>query len=730
MPDISGLLGTLTDLLLVLIGFGLIIFVHELGHFVAARWAGIRVLAFAIGFGPAAFSFRKGMGLRRGSSETEYAQRLMAQAAGIAPAAGATPAHAISPTEYRFNWLPFGGYVKMLGQEDLNPQAVSAAPDSYQNCVPWKKMIVISAGVVMNIITAVLLFIVVFRAGLPTEPPMVGGVAPGSQAALAEATNAKALGITAPGLQPGDEIISVDGRETKQFTDVTMAIAMTSRNTPVDLQVRRAGVAEPLNFTIMPTTERGLRLLAIGIEPPRSLTFVGSRGATDRQQFDQIMSRFGLPGVEPGAKLVAINGDSNVRYSFQLNEAARRSDGKPLNLTFENPGGKRVEIAYQPRPVFERTAFELPNGDLGEIENLAGLTGVMGVEEAAERGKKQGLADGDLFVRLGGVEFPNAQVGMMTIRAAAGKTIQATVLRKVNGVDKQVSLVLDVGRDGRVGFIPSFDSEGTTLLGIPVPREPEAATLASVNDVPEDQIKYRPTPASDAHLVPGSRVIDVGGVAVSNFDQIREQLIRATGGAARAASSATVRMTVELPRLSDGVSPGPRQQVELALSAADVKALHTLGWSGPPVSGLFESSKILLKSSGPWNAVELGLRETKRMVLQVYITFGRLFEGTLKIQHLQGPVGIAHVGTVLADRGFVWLLFFFAMVSVNLAVVNFLPLPIVDGGQFLFIVYEQIFKKPVPVGFQNAVTLAGLILIGSMFLIVTFNDITNLFRSF
>jgi regulator of sigma E protease len=81
----------------------------------------------------------------------------------------------------------------------------------------------------------------------------------------------------------------------------------------------------------------------------------------------------------------------------------------------------------------------------------------------------------------------------------------------------------------------------------------------------------------------------------------------------------------------------------------------------------------------------------------------------------------------VAEKGLIWLLFFMGLISINLAVINFLPLPIVDGGQFLFLVYEQVRGKPVPVGVQNAVTMAGLVLIGSVFLIVTFNDVKNLF---
>lgn len=109
-----------------------------------------------------------------------------------------------------------------------------------------------------------------------------------------------------------------------------------------------------------------------------------------------------------------------------------------------------------------------------------------------------------------------------------------------------------------------------------------------------------------------------------------------------------------------------------------------------------------------------------------YLTFARLFEGTVKVEHLKGPVGIAHVGTLIASRGFVWLLFFLALVSVNLAVINFLPLPIVDGGQFLMIVYEMLVGRPVPMAVQGVVTTAGLILIAGLFLFVTFNDVRTL----
>src|SRR5687768_12903067 len=106
------------------IGFGFVVFWHELGHFLAAKWVGIKVEQFAVGMGQAVFSWRKGMGFKAGSTIPEYERRITEyyKASGIEPKeftttqiAQASEALGLSETEYRFNWLPIGGYVKMLG---------------------------------------------------------------------------------------------------------------------------------------------------------------------------------------------------------------------------------------------------------------------------------------------------------------------------------------------------------------------------------------------------------------------------------------------------------------------------------------------------------------------------------------------------------------------------------------------------------------------------------------
>src|SRR3954447_10692339 len=156
------------------LGFGFVIFWHELGHFLAAKWVGIKVEQFAVGFGQALISWRKGIGFRFGSSIKEYEAKLQQEGAAN-----------LGETEYRLNWIPLGGYVKMLGQDDLKANAQQDDPRAYNRKSIGARMVVVSAGVIMNIILAAIGFMIVFMMGFRAPPAIVGNVLPGSPAAKA-----------------------------------------------------------------------------------------------------------------------------------------------------------------------------------------------------------------------------------------------------------------------------------------------------------------------------------------------------------------------------------------------------------------------------------------------------------------------------------------------------------------------------------------------------------------
>ncbi len=307
---------------------------------------------------------------------------------------------------------------------------------------------------------------------------------------------------------------------------------------------------------------------------------------------------------------------------------------------------------------------------------------------------------------------------MFEIRSNKGKKLPVTLqrLNKETGEREAVTLEPHVSRKGIIGFSASDTNNASTLLALP-----EQSLISGVGKTEES---YKPA-ATRLIDVPGTIIEQVAGTPVNNLGMVRIALADATREAYEAgADSADVEMTLRHPFGADG---GEVIHKTWTLSRNELDRLHQLTWTSPLSPMAFAQEEFLLKGSSPIDSLDKGLDETRRVMLSTYTTFVRLFQGTVKVQHLKGPVGIAHLGTLMADKGWVWLLFLAAIISVNLAVINFLPLPIVDGGQFLFLLFEGVRGKPVPVGIQNAFALAGIVLIGAVFIIVTFNDIVGLF---
>lgn len=691
-------LGMFVDLFLVMITFGLIITIHELGHFIAAKWARVRVLAFAVGFGPAIGSYRKGIGFRRGSSEQEYLSRL-----------AKSDTDGISPTEYRLNALPLGGYVKMLGQDDMRPGAQSAERDSYQSVSPLKRMVIISAGVVFNIITAAILFVIVFTLGLKTEAPVIGMASASGPAATATLDDADRLGIAERGLRSGDRVLAINSDRIDTFTDVIVGVAMSAPGEEIKLRVARPGYDEPLFFRMTPQKNRLAGRLDIEVQPSASNTLGTRKSRTEREEINEVLAKSGLDGVQAGMRLVRANGVEVHESAFEAVEAFRASGGRAVELEFVGDSGATVTVSLAPQAETMRAEYNTggKNTRNVSVEHLLGFTPVMAVSEPDEGGKAAGLEAGDIFARIGDVEYPDLARGISEIRSHAGGPIDIVVLRGDGPIHdrERVPLTARVNKDGTIGF-GSGDTSGIAVM--------LAAPLPGLSDASDERV---PNLAPSLDLTGGSIVRSVDGIETPNFSAFREALARATRDTSDGGS---VELSVLLP-------DGSTRNEKLDLSRADIESLRALGWTAPDnFVYLFQPRQILLKASGPLDAMAMGLRRTKSAMTLTYLTFVRLFQGTVAVENLKGPVGIAHIGTLVAARGFVWLMFFAALISVNLAVINFLPLPIVDGGQFLYAVYEQVTGKPVPVQVQNAAALAGLVLIAAIFLFVTFNDIRNL----
>ena len=231
--------------------FGLLVLVHEFGHFITAKWAGIRVEEFGLGFPPALISFRK---RDQGGWEVMWFGRGRdGEAASTQTPFGGTSGSvstfdkpASDHTIYSLNLLPIGGFVRMPGENgDIHDTEGNYDPQSFAAKSAGKRIIVLVAGVVMNFLLAMLLFTIVYAQGDPTVDPssMVGQVVPGSPAAAA-------------GLHANDLILSVNGQPVKLFSDVVTLVnnsATAHKNqqtVPVHLVVRRHGEATPIQITV------------------------------------------------------------------------------------------------------------------------------------------------------------------------------------------------------------------------------------------------------------------------------------------------------------------------------------------------------------------------------------------------------------------------------------------------------------------------------------------------
>jgi len=191
-------IGFFGNVLLVLLGFGAVVIVHEFGHFIVAKLSGIKVEAFSLFMPPIFLGVQKteeGIRirilpeiLRKKGDESGNGSLCFTINRRCKP----------SETEYRVGLIPFGGFVKMLGQDDTGPASTSDDPRSYANKPPHIRAAVLAAGVTFNVISAVIVFMIVFLVGIRLTPPVVGDVYPNSPAALA-------------GLKAGDEIIEIEG---------------------------------------------------------------------------------------------------------------------------------------------------------------------------------------------------------------------------------------------------------------------------------------------------------------------------------------------------------------------------------------------------------------------------------------------------------------------------------------------------------------------------------------
>lgn len=619
-------LSWLWPIILVIFGFGVVIFVHELGHFLMARLVGIKVETFALGFGPRLFGFKRG--------QTDYSIRL----------------------------LPLGGYVKMLGQEDLaidqeKVLATGQDPASFLAKTPGQRMLVISGGVVMNVIFAAFAFILVFMHGWKTIDALVGRVEPDSPAAKA-------------GLQSGDRFVRIDGQKILHFNEVKLAIALSDPAKPVELELLRDG--QLIHKTVTPRQREDRQFRQIGVQSAREL--------------EVVYPGLAVTGYEPLKKgdLIVKAGTVTPIVLGQVDQVLEQAEGRPVELLVKRTvDGQVKHVRVYKRAVLALPATEDQSAEasiLGLVPRCKFLVSPEVYEYDAESERVQ---SGDVIIRIENIANPSKNEALKYFGTKQGETVECEVLRE--GKKRLAKLE-----------VPKKDSDFIVLT--------QSLGVDEANPILADTVAE----AKKMNIPRGARIVSCAGEPVKNWMDI-----------------------------IDALKSHPGEPLELGFELGDKKLTGTLeiptdqDWRknityagdllAPPVF-------TTIKGKYPHQAVRLGLRETVNVIKMVYVTIQRVvIDHSIRAREIGGPILILHMGKkVASERDIYELLYYFALISANLAVVNFLPIPIVDGGLAVLIILEKIRGRALSARSTAIWQTAGLALILSIFVLVTINDIRRL----
>ena len=264
----------LTDVLAVVVVLGVMILIHELGHFLAAKYFGIRVHVFSFGFWPRLFGFKRG------------------------------------DTDYRVCLLPLGGYVKMAGENVTDD--VSGTEDEFLSKPRWQRFVVAVMGPAMNIFLAVFLLTGLYmyryqRPAYQEGPALIGWVDEDSSAAAA-------------GFQSGDQITRIGDQQDPTWQDVEILV-VSNPDLPLAVSVERNG--ETVTNTLTPRPQGRARLGSAGwfpIMPAKLQAVEADLPAADA-------------GLRPGDTIVSINGNP-IRFWPKVSELIQANEGNVLEVAY------------------------------------------------------------------------------------------------------------------------------------------------------------------------------------------------------------------------------------------------------------------------------------------------------------------------------------------------------------------------------------------------------------
>ncbi|MCA9163234.1 MAG: site-2 protease family protein [Planctomycetales bacterium] len=718
----------LTDALLIAlnlgkaaIGLGFVIFVHELGHFAVAKMCGVKCEKFYVGFdvpikiGPIRFP--------RSLARFQWGE-----------------------TEYGIGIIPLGGYVKMLGQDDdpRNAQreadrirmkneesanggqvessgAYELDPRSYPAKSVPARIAIISAGVIMNLIFAVLMAAVAFRVGVPYSPTIVGGTSPGDPAWTA-------------GMSSMDRIMQIGEKgepnpNLRWRWDLLQSVGeagLSENPETIPMLVKKADSGERDWMQLTPSTRlKSVNGFAtVGIIPLASTTM------TKQISWDHVLPEDVRNQLQRNDRVVAVAGQTldrsmenwegdipDVEYGDRM--FALRAE--PVKLTFarpKNPEKPRPEGAEQ----FDVTLAPRPYRTLGLVMTIGPVVGV----QKGSPAEAAGVQAGDVLQAINGepvddpLRLPErvAELGTQDItlqmlrgEGEAKETVEVTLKPRKSHHQSRMR-----GHGDRVALEPlglAYDI-GFTVKDVVAGSPAEKAGLK-----PGDTIEKLEFHAADeAKRMESATKIDSFWYGPEGKEvNLREELFT-WFDIHQHMQDMLPDTEVKLFYTRDGKSE------TATLAAVDADA-----WFNPDRGLLFQVYDELHQVDSLVAAFPAAIERTKQELGRVAAMLKKLFTGKVSPKHLGGPIAIATVAGSEAAQGVPQLMMFLVFLSANLAILNFLPIPALDGGHLVFLLWEGITGKPADERVQGTLTLIGVTCLLGLILFVSLNDVGKLFFS-
>ena len=599
-------IGISSNVVLVIIGIGLLIFIHELGHFLVAKKIGVRVHAFSLGFGPAIISKQFG------------------------------------ETEYRVSLIPLGGYVKLAGEqrEDSN----TGEDWEFMSKKPWQRAAVLVAGVTCNTILAFILFIVAFNVGVPFITSEIGQAMPGGPAWEA-------------GIRTGDKIVRIDNITDPDFEDIFISVALNSSPAGIDMEIERDN--QTFNVNVVPEYDASVGVQRIGIAPTSTLEvdkiFTVENADTPAQ----------VSELNVNDEILEVNGKP-IATANDFRKIVNANPGKVLNLAVLRNDQKR-DIKVTPSVVTRWM--------IGLSCATATLDGV----------KK------DSFAYSLGLEKGDEVVKVNTQNINGFSELITTVKESPNGIIR-----LQVKRGNEVKNIKF------TKLGEETVKEFSEGIFPHYGLTVDSTVEG--FPAEESGIKPGDKITSISGESVTEWSQLLT-LVTASQGKefdiAWTRNYETVTRTI-VPKKNEKNAQG--------------------------VLGIKFREKKEYRKYGFIKACGVGTRKTVINIKRIYLTIQGFVSKKLSTKALGGPVLIAQASYASAQSGIGKLMYFMAIISINLAVINILPVPVLDGGHLMFLGIEKLKGSPVSEKTMAIANYIGMGLVLTLMIYATKNDIMRLFH--